>query len=51
MVIYWVVHTCSDLQITSDFSAGTGCMSGYKKKYAGRIESIKRRFEGEISSL
>jgi DNA-binding Lrp family transcriptional regulator len=22
-----------------------GCISGYKKKYAGRIESIKRRFE------
>jgi hypothetical protein len=22
-----------------------GCMSGYKQKYAGRIESIKRRFE------
>jgi len=23
-----------------------GCMSGYKQKYAGRIESIKRRFAG-----
>ena len=23
-----------------------GCMSGYKTKYAGRIESIKRKFEG-----
>jgi Lrp/AsnC family leucine-responsive transcriptional regulator len=33
------------------FFCCTGCMSGYKKKYAGRIESIKRRFEGEISSL
>lgn len=22
-----------------------GCMSGYKQKYAGRIESIKRRFK------
>ena len=22
------------------------CMSGYKQKYAGRIESIKRKFEG-----
>ena len=27
------------------FFCCTGCMSGYKKKYAGRIESIKRRFE------
>ena len=33
------------------FFCCTGCMSGYKKKYAGRIESIKRRFEGEIPSL
>ena len=33
------------------FFCCTGCMSGYKKKYAGRIESIKRRFEEEkISS-
>ena len=24
----------------------TGCMTGYKQKYAGRIESIIRRFEG-----
>jgi|SRR5215212_265978 len=24
-----------------------GCMSGYKQKYAGRIASIKRRFEEE----
>jgi DNA-binding Lrp family transcriptional regulator len=23
-----------------------GCMSGYKQKYAGRIESIKRKFAG-----
>jgi hypothetical protein len=23
------------------------CMSGYKQKYAGRIESIKRKFEGK----
>lgn len=23
----------------------TGCMSGYKQKYAGRIESIKRKFD------
>ena len=29
------------------FFCCTGCMSGYKKKYAGRIESIKRRFEEE----
>ena len=29
------------------FFCCTGCMSGYKKKYAGRIESIKRRFEKE----
>jgi Lrp/AsnC family leucine-responsive transcriptional regulator len=27
-----------------------GCMSGYKKKYAGRIESIKRRFKEEKNS-
>ena len=27
------------------FFCCTGCMSGYKEKYAGRIESIKRRFE------
>ena len=30
----------------SDFSVGTECRAAYKKKYAGRIESIKRRFEG-----
>ena len=23
----------------------TGCMSGFKQKYVGRIESIKRKFE------
>ena len=28
------------------FFCCTGCMSGYKNKYAGRIESIKRKFEG-----
>src|SRR5215216_5727005 len=28
------------------FFCCTGCMSGYKQKYAGRIGSIKRRFEG-----
>jgi DNA-binding Lrp family transcriptional regulator len=28
------------------FFCCTGCMSGYKQKYAGRIESIKRKFEG-----
>ena len=28
------------------FFCCTGCMSVYKQKYAGRIESIKRRFEG-----
>jgi DNA-binding Lrp family transcriptional regulator len=27
------------------------CMSGYKKKYAGRIESIKRRFMEEKNSF
>ena len=27
------------------FFCCTGCMSGYKQKYAGRIESIKRRFK------
>jgi DNA-binding Lrp family transcriptional regulator len=30
------------------FFCCTGCMSGYKQKYAGRIESIKREFEGRI---
>jgi DNA-binding Lrp family transcriptional regulator len=29
------------------FFCCNGCVSGYKKKYAGRIESIKRRFEEE----
>jgi len=29
------------------FFCCAGCMSGYKKKYAGRIESIKRRFKEE----
>jgi DNA-binding Lrp family transcriptional regulator len=29
------------------FFCCTGCMSGYKQKYAGRIESIKRKFEGK----
>ena len=29
------------------FFGCNGCISGYKKKYAGRIESIKRRFEKE----
>jgi DNA-binding Lrp family transcriptional regulator len=28
------------------FFCCTGCMSGYKQKYAGRIEFIKRKFEG-----
>jgi DNA-binding Lrp family transcriptional regulator len=28
------------------FFCCTGCMSGYKEKYAGRIESIKRKFAG-----
>ena len=28
------------------FFCCTTCMSGYKQKYAGRIESIKRKFEG-----
>ena len=28
------------------FFCCTGCMSGYKQKYGGRIESIKRKFEG-----
>ena len=27
------------------FFCCTACMAGYKQKYAGRIESIKRRFE------
>ena len=30
------------------FFCCTGCMSGYKQKYAGRIESIKRKFEGRM---
>jgi DNA-binding Lrp family transcriptional regulator len=28
------------------FFCCTGCMAGYKQKYAGRIESIKRKFAG-----
>jgi DNA-binding Lrp family transcriptional regulator len=28
------------------FFCCTGCMTGYKQKYAGRIESIKRKFAG-----
>ena len=28
------------------FFCCAGCISGYKQKYAGRIESIKRKFEG-----
>jgi DNA-binding Lrp family transcriptional regulator len=28
------------------FFCCTACMSGYRKKYAGRIESIKRKFTG-----
>lgn len=28
------------------FFCCTGCMSGYKQKYSGRIESIIRKFEG-----
>ena len=30
------------------FFCCTGCMSGYKQKYAGRIESIKRKFEERV---
>jgi DNA-binding Lrp family transcriptional regulator len=29
------------------FFCCTACMAGYKKKYAGRIESIKRKFSGK----
>jgi DNA-binding Lrp family transcriptional regulator len=29
------------------FFCCTSCMSGYKQKYAGRIESIKRKFQGK----
>jgi DNA-binding Lrp family transcriptional regulator len=29
------------------FFCCTGCMSGYKQKYAGSIESIKRKFAGD----
>jgi DNA-binding Lrp family transcriptional regulator len=29
------------------FFCCTGCMSGYQQKYAGRIESIKRKFAGD----
>ncbi len=29
------------------FFCCTACMSDYKQKYAGRIESIKRKFEGK----
>lgn len=32
------------------FFCCTGCMSSYKNKYAGRIESIKRRFKEERNS-
>jgi DNA-binding Lrp family transcriptional regulator len=28
------------------FFCCTGCLFGYKQKYSGRIESIKRKFEG-----
>ena len=30
------------------FFCCAGCMSDYKQKYAGRIESIKRKFEGRM---
>jgi Lrp/AsnC family leucine-responsive transcriptional regulator len=33
------------------FFCCAGCMSGYKKKYTGRIESIKRRFMEEKNSF
>ncbi len=33
------------------FFCCTGCMSGYKGKYSGRIESIKRKFVEENLSL
>jgi DNA-binding Lrp family transcriptional regulator len=33
------------------FLCCAGCISGYKKKYAGRIESIKRRFKEEKKSF
>ena len=33
------------------FFCCTGCMSGYKKKYAGKVESLKRRFEEERHRL
>jgi Lrp/AsnC family leucine-responsive transcriptional regulator len=33
------------------FFCCAGCMSGYKKKYAGRIESVKRRFMEEKKSF
>ena len=29
------------------FFCCTACMSGYKQKYSGRIESIKRKFQGK----
>jgi Lrp/AsnC family leucine-responsive transcriptional regulator len=29
------------------FFCCTGCLSGYKQKYSGRIESIKRKFGGK----
>ncbi len=32
------------------FFCCTVCMSGYKKKYAGRIESLRRRFKEERNS-
>jgi hypothetical protein len=33
------------------FFCCAGCMSGYKKKYACRIESVKRRFKEEKNSF
>jgi hypothetical protein len=45
---FWVIRMFSNSQMR--FFCCTACMAGYKKKYAGRIESIKRRFEeGEKS--
>jgi hypothetical protein len=36
--------------ILSDFSVVLDACLGYKQKYAGRIESIKRKFEGKTET-
>jgi hypothetical protein len=45
--LYLLIHMFSKFANYERFFCCTGCMSGYKQKYAGRIESIKRKFEGK----